>query len=230
MSEPSAVDGMPQFAFDPTAVIIYGGGGHVKTLIELVRAMGVYRVAGIVDDHLPAGSQILGAPVLGGANALPEIHRSGVRLAVNSVGGIGNYRVRLAVFHTLAEAGFVCPAVVHPSAHVEPSAVLEAGVQVLPKTYVGSDVRIGCGSLLNSGVILSHDCTLGVCTNVSPGAMLAGGVQLEDFVQVGMGVTINLNLTIGRAARIGNGATVKMDVPAETIVRAGTIWPLRPAA
>ena len=51
MSEPSAVDGMPQFAFDPTAIIIYGGGGHGKTLIELVRAMGVYRVAGIVEGN-----------------------------------------------------------------------------------------------------------------------------------------------------------------------------------
>ncbi len=225
MTENNDIPSLPIFAFDPTAIIVYGGGGHGKTLIELVRATGMYRVVGLVDDGLPAGENVLGAPVLGGAAVLPELYRQGVRLALNAVGGIGNPGVRVRVFRLLAQAGFVCPAVVHPSAHIEPSAVLAAGVQVLPKSYVGTDVRIGFGSLLNSGVIVSHDCALGECTNLSPGAMLAGGVHVEDFAQVGMGVTINLNLTIGRAARVGNGATVKADVPPGGRVRAGATWP-----
>jgi acetyltransferase-like isoleucine patch superfamily enzyme len=40
-----------------------------------------------------------------------------------------------------------------------------------------------------------------------------------------MGATINLNVKIGAGARIGNGATVKSDVPEKGIVRAGSIWP-----
>jgi acetyltransferase-like isoleucine patch superfamily enzyme len=61
--------------------------------------------------------------------------------------------------------------------------------------------------------------------NLSPGAMLAGGVTLEDFVQVGMSATINLNIRVGKGARVGNGATVKADVPAGQVVRAGAVWP-----
>jgi acetyltransferase-like isoleucine patch superfamily enzyme len=40
-----------------------------------------------------------------------------------------------------------------------------------------------------------------------------------------MGATINLEVHIGAGARIGNGATVKDDVPANGVVRAGSIWP-----
>ncbi len=216
---------MPSFPYDPTAIILYGGGGHGKTLIELVRAAGMYHWVGVIDDSRPVGSEVLGVPVLGGADMLPRLFEQGVRLAVNGVGGIGNPAVRLRVFETLAQAGFNCPAVVHPTAWIEQSTVLEGGVQVLAQSYVSSASRIGFGSVLNAGVIVSHDCQIGQCVNLSPGATLAGNVRVEDLAQIGMRATINLDITIGTGARVGNGATVKADVPPHTRVRAGTIWP-----
>jgi acetyltransferase-like isoleucine patch superfamily enzyme len=38
-------------------------------------------------------------------------------------------------------------------------------------------------------------------------------------------VTVNLRVKIGARARIGNGATIKQDVPAGGVVRAGSVWP-----
>ncbi len=215
----------PQFAFDASKVIIYGGGGLSKMIIESVRVLGCYQIVGIIDDSLPKGADIIGSPVLGGVEVLPQLYQSGVRLAVNSVGGIGNYTVRLNVFHQLAQAGFVCPSIVHPSAHVDPSARLEAGVLVLAQSYVSGNAVVGMGSLINNSVVVSHDCVLGVCTNLSPGAMTAGDVIIEDFAQIGMNVTINIGVRIGRECRIGNGATIKKDVPPKTRVYAGSIWP-----
>ena len=214
--------------FDPsTALLLFGGGGHGKTLIDLVRAGQKYQWVGVLDEQLPPGSDILGVPVLGGTDVLAGLYRQGIRLAVNGVGGIGHPEIRQRVFDLLARAGFTCPAVVHPRAWVEPSATLEDGVQVLAQAYVSSAVRIGYGSVLNAGVVVSHDCTTGRCVNLSPGAMLAGGVHLANYVQVGMAATINLNISIGEGARIGNGATVKGNVPAGAVVFAGTIWPPR---
>jgi acetyltransferase EpsM len=215
----------PEFAFDPTALLVFGGGGHGKTVIELARATGCYHVVGVVDDSLPAGSMVLDVPVLGGAQVLPEWYKKGVRLAANAVGGIGSPETRLKVFQILAQAGFVCPALAHPTCQIEPSARISAGVQLLPHTYLGSDSTVGFGSLLNSSVTVSHDCHLGVCVNLSPGAILAGGVVIEDLAQIGMGVTINLNLTIGRAARVGNSAVIKANVPPGAVVHAGEVWP-----
>jgi sugar O-acyltransferase (sialic acid O-acetyltransferase NeuD family) len=208
-------------------IVLFGGGGHGKTLIELVRAAGEYQWAGVIDDNLGPGTSVLDVPVLGGSEALAGLYAQGLRLAVNGVGGIGNPQVRWRVFETLDRAAFSCPAIVHPSAVIEPSARLERGVQVLAQSYVSSAVVIGYGSVLNAGVVVSHDCVIGKCVNLSPGALLAGGVHIQDFAQIGMGVTINLNITIGRGARVGNGATVKTDVPENGIVWAGSIWPRR---
>jgi hypothetical protein len=51
-------------------IVIYGGGGHGKMVIDLLRARGAYQVVGIIDDGLNSGSMIMGVPVLGGANVL----------------------------------------------------------------------------------------------------------------------------------------------------------------
>jgi acetyltransferase EpsM len=218
--------GLPESPFDPTAIIVYGGGGHGKSLIDLLRSMGVYRVAGIIDDGLEPGCQIMGVPVLGGQNALPGLAGGGIRQAVNAVGGLGDVSIRIKVFRLLGEAGFTCPAVVHPSAFVEASASLAPGAQIFPHAYVGSEAAIGFGSIVNTGAIVSHDCRIGNYVNISPGAMLAGEVWVGDGTLIGMGVTVNLGVKIGATCRLGNGATVKSDVPAGGIVRAGTIWPI----
>jgi acetyltransferase EpsM len=210
---------------DPTALIIYGGGGHGKALIDLLRTLGTYHLVGVVDDGFPAGSAVMGLPVLGGQEALADLYTRGVRLAVNAVGGIGNVAVRIQVFQILAQAGFTCPAVVHPTACVEPSASLAAGVQVFPHAYVGSETQVGFGAIVNTGAIVSHECVLGECVNISPGAMLAGGVVVGDGALIGMGVTVNLQVQIGAGARVGNSATVKADVPPKGIVRAGAVFP-----
>jgi sugar O-acyltransferase (sialic acid O-acetyltransferase NeuD family) len=211
-------------ALDPQAILVYGAGGHGKSLVDLLRLLRVYRIVGFIDDGRQAGDEVMGLPLLGGAEALSRLFEQGVRQAVNAVGGIGNLGVRLQVFERLAQAGFSCPALVHPAAWVESSAVLAAGCQVFALAYVGSEARLGYGCIVNSGALVSHDCQVGEYANLSPGAILAGEVQVGARALVGMGVTVNLRVRIGAGARIGNGATVKTDVPDGGLVRAGTVW------
>lgn len=210
---------------DPRALIVYGGGGHGKSLIELIRCLGAYEIAGVIDDGLPSGMQVLGVPVLGGAEALPGASERGVGQAANAVGGIGDVMSRVRVFERLEAAGFTCPALIHPTAFLEASSSLSQGVQVFPLAYVGSDVHVGFGVIVNTSAVVSHDCRLGDYANVAPGALLAGGVTIGEAALIGMGVTVNLGVTIGAHARVGNSAVVKGDVPEGGMVRAGTTWP-----
>ncbi len=217
--------------FDPSAIVIYGGGGHGKSLIELIRSLHVYQIVGILDDGLSLKESydnlpsILGIPILGGGEKLAELYEQGIRLAVNAVGGIGDIQIRVKIFERLANYGFACPTLIHPSALVESSAILSNGIQVFPHAYIGSEARIGFGVIINTGAIVSHECHIGNYVNLSPGAILAGGVEIEDCVLVGMGATINIGVKIGSGTRIGNNATVKADVPANSIIKAGAVFP-----
>lgn len=217
--------------FNPTAIVIYGGGGHGKSLIELIRSLKIYRIIGILDDGIQSSrtndqpSTIMGLPILGGGERLVELYEQGIRLAVNAIGGIGDIQVRVKIFERLAQHGFACPSLIHPNAYVEPSASLAAGVQVFPHAYIGSETSIGFGAIINTGAIVSHECHIGDYVNLSPGTILAGQVEIGDKVLIGMGVTVNLGVKIGSGARIGNNATIKADVPPNSIIKAGMIHP-----
>ncbi len=206
-------------------LIIYGGGGHGKSLIDMIRLLDGFMIAGIIDDGLEKGEEIMGIPVIGKGSNLPAIRKKDIHLAVNAVGGIGNISRRIEVFTRLIRAGYAFPTLVHPTAFIEPSAELQPGVQVFPHAYVGSDVKVGFGTIVNTAAVVSHDCMLGDYVNIAPGTLLAGGVTVEEGVLVGMGVSVNLDVHIGSRAKIGNSAVIKSDVPANQIIRAGQIWP-----
>jgi len=217
---------IPEEAGAHNGILVYGGGGHGKSVIELIRAQNKYRVIGILDDGKAAGSFVLDVPVLGGGDeALKALHEAGVKYAVNAVGGIGAIDSRIQVFEKLEQAGFKAPNLVHPSAVVEDSAVPSEGVQIFPLAYVGSSVKVGKAVIVNTGAIVSHDCEVGDYANIAPGAILAGGVDIGEATLIGMGVTINLNVRVGERSRVGNSATIKADVPKQGIVRAGAVCP-----
>jgi sugar O-acyltransferase (sialic acid O-acetyltransferase NeuD family) len=210
---------------DERALLVYGGGGHGKAVIDLIRTLGEFDVVGVIDDGLAAGTEIMGAPVVGGADELDAMRRKGAGKAVNAVGGIGNINSRVTVFQRLKSTGYQFPTLVHPEAFVEVSARLADGVQVFPHAYVGSEAELDFGVIVNTAAVVSHDCHLSQYANVAPGSLLAGGVKVGPRCLIGMGVTVNLEVEIGAGARIGNSAVVKNSVPAAAVVAAGSVWP-----
>ncbi|MDX9991695.1 MAG: acetyltransferase, partial [Anaerolineales bacterium] len=211
--------------FSPGQILIYGAGGHAKAVMEMVQALGLNQIAGILDDNLAlTGKFVLGIPVLGGRDLLPQLREKGLTLAANGVGGILEIGVRVRLFELLAAAGFRFPALAHPRATVEKSAVLGDGVQVFANAYVGSSSLLQPRCMVNSGAIVSHDCEIGEYTHIAPGALLAGHVHVGKRSLVGMGVTTAIGIKIGDGVRIGNAAVVYGDVPDKTILPAGKVW------
>jgi sugar O-acyltransferase (sialic acid O-acetyltransferase NeuD family) len=205
-------------------LLIFGGGGHAKSLMEMIKLMGEYAIAGIVDDKLPAGTLVLGIPVLGSRALLPELIAQGVKLTANGVGGILDINVRVRIFELLAAAGFSFPVLLHPRATVEPSAKIGEGVQVFANAYIGADALLEPRCMVNTSAIISHDCIIGAYTHIAPGALLAGHVHIGERSLIGMGVTVHIGVQIGKGVRIGNGAIVLADVPDKTIIQAGRYW------
>jgi len=84
-----------------------------------------------------------------------------------------------------------CPAGIHPSAVVEPTARIAADACVGPLTYVGDGVRVG------SGVRVLANCTLGDGCEIGADSLLHPGVRIGDGVRIGRRVVIHGNACIG---------------------------------
>ena len=206
-------------------ILIYGGGGHAKSVLEIVQQNKYHTIAGIVDDDQDlTGKQVLGISVLGTRIMLPLLREQGVSLAANGVGGILDINVRVKIYELLEGAGYTFPTLIHPRATIEPSARVEEGVQVFANAYVGSEVQLNSRCMINTNAVVSHDCVIEAYTHIAPGALLAGHVHVGKRTLVGMGVTTAIGVRIGDGVRIGNGAIILADVPDKTIVQAGRFW------
>ncbi len=206
-------------------ILIFGAGGHAKSIMEMILQLDEFAIAGILDDNEKLrGSQVLGIPVLGTRSRLSELVDLGVNLAANGVGGILDINIRIRIFELLEGAGFTFPMLVHPRATIEPSAQVEAGVQVFANAYVGSEARLHSKCMINTNAVVSHDCEIGAYTHIAPGALLAGHVHVGDRSLIGMGVTTSIGVKVGSGVRVGNGAILLADVPDRTIIQAGRFW------
>jgi len=209
----------PRITMGGANVIIVGGGGHAKVCIDILRQMQTFQVVGVLDAGLKVGSQVLGVPVLGSDLELSKFYDEGFRFAVNGVGAVTNHRSRREIFFRIKDAGFHLPNLIHPSAVVEPSAILGEGNQIFANATVGSAVIIGDNCIINSGVVVSHDCVLADHVHIAPGTALAGAVKVGEETLVGMGVTIYLGVSIGRRVIISNGMNIFANVPDESQLR-----------
>jgi sugar O-acyltransferase (sialic acid O-acetyltransferase NeuD family) len=205
--------------------LIYGAGGHAKSVMEMVLQNNAHTIAGILDDDTRlVGKQVLGIPVLGSRILLPALISKGVKLAANGVGGIIDINVRVRIFELLESAGFSFPVLVHPRATVEPSAKVNEGVQVFANAYIGAEAVLQPRCMVNTNAVVSHDCEIGAYTHIAPGTLLAGHVHVGMRTLIGMGVTTAIGVRIGSGVRIGNGAIVLADVPDKMVIQAGRYW------
>ncbi|MFC2065247.1 NeuD/PglB/VioB family sugar acetyltransferase [Chloroflexota bacterium] len=215
---------IPKVKDPQNSIVIYGGGGHAKTVIELIKSTGKYEIIGIIDDNIPVGKKVLGVPILGTRLILNDLRKAGVKKAANSVGGVLDINIRTKITKILKEEKFSLPNLLHSTAMIEKSVNLGSGLQVFAGAYIGSDVVLGNFSMVNTNAVVSHDCSIGAHSHISPGCLLAGEVQIGNSCLIGMGVTTAIGIRIGNRSRIGNGAIIYADVPENSIIKGGKIW------
>lgn len=196
-------------------VVIIGGGGHAKVVIESLRAGGE-TVAAIVDAD-PTPRAVLGVPVIGDDLALADLRGQGLsKLFV----AIGDNRLREKLGRKARELGFTLVNAIHPSAMISPTARLGEGVAVMAGVAINADSRIGDLAIINTGAIVDHDCDLGAACHVGPAAALAGGVTLGERAFLGVGARAIPGVTIGADAIVGAGGVVARDLP-DAVVAVG---------
>jgi UDP-perosamine 4-acetyltransferase len=189
-------------------VVIIGGGGHAKVVIESLRASGE-TVAAIVDAD-PTPREVLGVPVVGDDLVLPSLREQGIsKLFV----AIGENRLREKLGRKGRELGFTLVNAIHPSAVVSPTARLGAGIAVMAGVAINADTHIDDLAIINTGAVVDHDCRLGAACHLGPASALAGGVTIGERAFLGVGARAIPGVTIGADTIVGAGGVVVRDLP-----------------
>lgn len=193
---------------------IVGAGGHGKVVADTAECCG-WEVVEFFEDNW-SGRETNGAWRIAGDTSTLLNHAcdyDGVVVA------IGNNAVRHAKLKELAGAGAQLVSLIHPDATISRYAAIGTGSVVFAGVVVNAGAQVGSGAILNTGCSIDHDCVLGDAVHVSPGARLAGTVQVGSMSWIGVGACVKQSIQIGSHVIVGAGAAVVSDVAdLETVV------------
>jgi sugar O-acyltransferase (sialic acid O-acetyltransferase NeuD family) len=179
-----------------------GSGSFAVEVAEWARDAG-RSVVGLIELRDPArvGMTIASVPVLA-TTPVP----AGGRVAV-AMGGS-----RRDTWSSLEHHGWQPATIVHPAAHVSPTARLGAGCVIGPGAVVGAETEIGAHTLVSRGTLIGHHCQIGAFVSLMPGANVGGHTKIGEHTTVGMGAVVVNTTEIGAGATVAAGALVLRDV------------------
>lgn len=200
-------------------VVGLGAGGHARTVLSILRAAGGFDCVGLLDprsDRL--GTRVAGVEVLGDDEMLGTLRADGIGHAFVGVGSTSASDDRARLYHRARALGYELVAAIHPSAIVDPDAVLGDGPTVAEGAIVKTGSEIGDNVLLNTASVVDHDCRIGNHVHLATGARLSAEVRVGEGAHVGTGASVRQGVHIGRGAVVGVGAAVVHDVPDGVVV------------
>lgn len=184
------------------SVILIGGSGHARVVMDCVRASGG-QVAGILDDGIPAGTKILGVPVLGKIAEYEKYRENSFLIA------IGSNAVRRRIAGAMDVSWYTA---VHPTAVVSQYARIGPGSVVMPRAVINAGAVVGAHCIVNTGAIVEHDDGIGDFCHLSPNAALGGAVTVGEGTHIGIGACVKNNISICGGCTIGAGAAVVKNI------------------
>lgn len=198
-----------------TSIVLYGAGGHAKSVIGVMEAQGCWQLAGLLDDDAAqAGARVLGYDVLGGEGTLASLKASGVEGGLVSV---GDNAARGLLARRVRATGLALVSIVHPSAFIMKDATMGPGAFIHAGAVVGGDCVIGENVIVSVGSCVGHDCVLGDEVHIAPGVLLGGGAKIGARTFLGMGVAVLPSVQIGRNVIVGANAVVNRDLPDDVL-------------
>lgn len=196
-----------------SSLLLIGGGGHCKSVLDSLLELNAYDRIGIIDKKDHIGDTIMGVSVIGCDDDLPNLLNVGYKYAFVTLGSIGKAYQRVKLFELLTNLGYEIPNILDQSSKVSSFAKIGKGVFIGKKCIVNTGVSIGDGSILNTGSIVEHDCHIGSFVHISPGAVLGGEVVVRDNTHIGLNTSIRQNIQVGAESIIGMGSVVVSNVP-----------------
>jgi sugar O-acyltransferase (sialic acid O-acetyltransferase NeuD family) len=193
-------------------IILVGGGGHCKSVIDSLNRLNQYNIRGIIDREENLGKIISGYKVIGTDNDLEKLFSQGIKYAFITLGSIGNPTIRIKLYNLCKSISFTIPKIIDSTAIISDNADIGFGTFVAKGVIINSDTVIGENAIINTGSIIEHDCRIGNNVHISPGVTVGGSVSVGINSHIGIGSTIIQNISIGRNVIIGSSSNVIRDI------------------
>jgi len=195
--------------FQDSPVILLGGGGHAKVVLEALVLSG-RNILGVVTPDCKEGDHFCGFPVLGNDEYLDDLTADEVVLA-NGIGAMVYQHTRRSLAESMRKKGFTFCRIIHPSAIIASDVEIAKGAQVMAGSIIQPGTYVGVDSVINTGVLVDHDCRIEDNCHLAPGVICCGGVHVHSKTFIGAGTTIMQNLSIAKNSIIGAGSLVCKD-------------------
>lgn len=185
-------------------VIVFGCGGHARSIINTLHQFGLNIEIILVDDNAAVDEYILGCKVVQ-EYILNE--NDGYIVA------IGDNARRKDLYNLLIDRMIgCCIAVVSRESLVGMEVQIGMGTFIAPHCYIGPQVKIGNNTIVNSGSVIEHEVMVGNHTHIAPHVTICGRTRIGDNVFCGAGSTVVDKIYICDNVIIGAGTVVKEDI------------------
>ena len=183
-------------------IILIGGGGHCRSVIDVIELQNKYEIAGIVDKKELIGQQILGYEIIGCDNDLEELFET-YKYALVSIGQIKSPNLRITIFEKLKKIGYFLPIIQSPLAYISKHATLKEGTIVMHHALINSNAIVGKNCIINTKALVEHDCIVQDNCHISTSAVLNGGTRVMSGTFFGSNAVCKEGIKIAGFVKAG---------------------------
>ncbi len=190
-----------------TGIILVGGGGHCKSVIDVLVDSQEFKIIGILDMKDKVGSNLLGFPIIGTDEDIPELVIKYKHFHI-TIGHILSNFNRVNLFHRIVSLGGVFPVIKAYDAHISKYALIQPGSFIGHKTVVNAGAKIGFNCIINTGAVIEHDSIVENSSHISTCVTVNADCQVGEGSFLSSHVVINRGVKIPPESRIYSGSIV----------------------
>jgi sugar O-acyltransferase (sialic acid O-acetyltransferase NeuD family) len=195
---------------DKEEIILVGGGGHCRSVIDVIEAEERFVIAGIVDVKEKVGQKILGYSVIASDEEIKQLSKQYNNFLV-TVGQIKSSDLRTNIYQQLKSFFVNLPVIISPFSRVSKYSQIREGTIIMHHCLVNAGASIGANCIINSGSIVEHDVHISDNCHISTSATVNGGCNIGNNTFVGSNSTIAHGVKIGSFTLIGAGSVILKD-------------------